>query len=227
MTEIHTRIEWPERLPGAVGLALGGGGARGFAHIGVLEVFEKENLPIDLIGGTSIGSIVAAQYANGSSVEKIKRVCKEDMVQKKPLNDYTIPRTAFLRGHKAERMMRRIFGDVTIEELALPYFSVGADLISGQAVIIDRGPLWLSVRASISLPGILPPVKYQDRYLLVDGGVANNVPGIIIKKKGAQFSVAVNIAPNGASISISSTRARKSTAGLDTCFERTGGCETS
>ena len=156
MTEIHTRIEWPERLPGAVGLALGGGGARGFAHIGVLEVFEKENLPIDLIGGTSIGSIVAAQYANGSSVEKIKRVCKEDMVQKKPLNDYTIPRTAFLRGHKAERMMRRIFGDVTIEELALPYFSVGADLISDRRLSSTGGRFGSRCEPASLFPGFSP-----------------------------------------------------------------------
>lgn len=179
----------------AVGLALGGGGARGLAHIGVLDVFEKEGVPVDLIGGTSIGSIVAALYAKGFSIDEMRTLCKSHIIDRKPLNDYTFPRTALLRGRKVERTLREIYGDDRIEELSISYFSVGADLISGREVVIDRGPLWQSVRASMSLPGILPPVRYLDRYLLVDGGVANNVPGDVLKRRGAEFCIAVNIAP--------------------------------
>ncbi|MDP6087550.1 MAG: patatin-like phospholipase family protein [Nitrospinota bacterium] len=179
----------------AVGLALGGGGARGLAHIGVLEVFEKEDIPIDLVGGTSIGSIVAAMHANGHTPDEMRILCQTHIIERKPLNDYTIPRTAILRGWKAERIMRDIYGDVLIEELPIPYFSVGADLITGREVIIDRGPLWQSVRASMSLPGVLPPFRYRDEFALVDGGVANNVPGDVLKQRGAEFCIAVNIAP--------------------------------
>ncbi len=179
----------------AVGLALGGGGARGLAHIGVLEVFEKEDIPIDLVGGTSIGSIVAAMYANGHTPAEMKNLCQTHIVDRKPLNDYTFPRTAILRGRKAERIMRDIYGDVLIEELPIPYFSVGADLITGREVILDQGPLWESVRASMSLPGVLPPFRYRDEFALVDGGVANNVPGDVLKHRGAEFCIAVNIAP--------------------------------
>ncbi len=134
-------------------------------------------------------------YAQGHTADEMRTLCQSHIIDGKPLNDYTFPRTAILRGRKTERIMREIYGDALIEELPIPYFSVGADLITGREVIIDQGPLWHSVRASMSLPGVLPPVRYRNEFALVAGGVANNVPGDVLKRRGAEFCIAVNIAP--------------------------------
>ncbi|MBI3988652.1 MAG: patatin-like phospholipase family protein [candidate division NC10 bacterium] len=179
-----------------VGLALGGGGARGFAHIGVLEVFQQEGIPIDLIGGTSMGAFIGALYAMGKSIPEIIEICRREWVETNPLSpsDYTIPKTAIYKGKKVDAMVRRVFGDIMIEDLPVNFCAIAADLVAGTEAVLDSGSLGLACRASASLPGIVKPVRLGKMYL-VDGAIVNNVPGDVLKKRGARLVIAVNVTP--------------------------------
>ncbi len=159
----------------AVGLVLAGGGARGFAHIGVIKALIEAGVPFDHLGGTSMGAIIAAGLALEWDYEELKRRMHEAFVVAKPLNDYTIPLIALVRGKKVSALLREHFGDVLIEELPKPFFCVSSDLTTGRPHIHREGHLWRALRASVSLPGILPPVTHHG-HLLVDGGVMNNLP---------------------------------------------------
>lgn len=176
----------------AVGVALGGGGARGFAHIGILDVLDREGIPVDVIGGTSMGSIIASLYAAGMEVTELTRTVRREWVRKNPLNDYTFPRAALIRGRRAERVIQRVVGDVRIEDLPRPFFAVAADLVTAEEVVLSRGPLWRAVRASGSIPVLLLPVKVDGRFL-VDGAIINNVPGDLLGRFGADVSIAVDV----------------------------------
>ena len=178
----------------AVGLALGGGGARGLAHIGILEVFGEERIPIDVVGGTSIGSILAALHALGHPPSRAAEIVRREWVERNPLTDFTLPKAGLVRGRKGEKVLRRVMGDVRIEDLVAPFFAVAADLVAAEEVVLARGPLWLAVRASGSIPILLTPVKV-DRRFLVDGGIINNVPGDHLGRFGADVSVAVDVSP--------------------------------
>jgi len=177
-----------------LGVALGGGGARGLAHIGVLDVFAAEGIPIDVIGGTSIGSIIAALHAVSNCAADVASIFRREWVDRNPLNDFTLPKSAFIRGRRGERVLRRVLGELHIEDLERPYFAVAADLVTAEEVVLDRGPLWLAVRASGSIPVLLNPVKI-DRRFLVDGGVINNVPGDHLGRHGADISIAIDVSP--------------------------------
>ena len=159
----------------ALGVVLSGGGARGFAHIGVLAELETEGIEVDRYGGCSMGSFIAAMAAAGWSARNIRDRCHEELVRRSPFNDYTIPRVALIRSRKAGRMFDRLFGELTIEELAKPLFTVSADLLSSRLVVHRRGSLIEAVGASMSIPGLAPPLPRSGR-LLVDGGVLNNLP---------------------------------------------------
>jgi predicted acylesterase/phospholipase RssA len=164
------------RLVGrALGVVLSGGGARGFAHIGALGELERDGIEVDRYGGCSMGSFIAAMAAAGWSSDDIRGRCEEELVRRSPFNDYTIPRVALIRSRKAGRMLERLFGELTIEELAKPLFTVSADLLSSRLVIHRRGSVIEAVGASMSIPGLVPPLPRGGR-LLVDGGVLNNLP---------------------------------------------------
>ena len=164
------------RLAGrSLGLVLSGGGARAFAHLGVLEVLEGEGLTVDRVGGTSMGAFVSAMVALGWTTERMLEVCRTEVMQRAPFSDYTLPRHALIRARRAESMLRRLFGDVAVEELARPLYTVSADLLSGRMVVHRDGPLVEAVGASMAIPGLAPPVPYGAQ-LLVDGGVLNNLP---------------------------------------------------
>jgi predicted acylesterase/phospholipase RssA/CRP-like cAMP-binding protein len=164
------------RLVGrALGVVLSGGGARGFAHIGALAELEADGIEVDRYGGCSMGSFIAAMAAAGWSPGDIRNRCDEELVRRSPFNDYTIPRVALIRSRKAARMFDRLFGGMTIEELAKPLFTVSADLLSSRLVIHRRGSVIEAVGASMSIPGLVPPLSRSGR-LLVDGGVLNNLP---------------------------------------------------
>ncbi len=178
----------------AVGLALGGGGARGLAHIGILEVLGKEGIPIDVIGGTSIGSIISSLHVTGQTPEQARETVRREWVDRNPLSDYTLPKAAVIRGRNAERVLRRVLGETQIEDLPLPYFAVAADLVTAEEVVLSRGPLWRAVRASGSIPVLITPVRVDDHFL-VDGGVINNVPGDHLGRFGADLSIAVDVTP--------------------------------
>jgi predicted acylesterase/phospholipase RssA len=164
------------RLVGrALGVVLSGGGARGFAHIGALAELDADGIEVDRYGGCSMGSFIAAMAAAGWNPGDIRERCDEELVRRSPFNDYTIPRVALIRSRKAGRMFDRLFGDMTIEELAKPLFTVSADLLSSRLVIHRRGSVTEAVGASMSIPGLVPPLSRSGR-LLVDGGVLNNLP---------------------------------------------------
>jgi NTE family protein len=159
----------------ALGLVLSGGGARGFAHIGALAELEQDGIEIDRYGGCSIGSFIAAMGASGWRASDIRDRCHEELVRRSPFNDYTLPRVALIRSRKAARMLDRLFHELTIEELVKPLFTVSADLVSSRLVVHRRGSVVEAIGASMSIPGLAPPLPRGGR-LLVDGGVLNNLP---------------------------------------------------
>ena len=165
----------------AVGLVLAGGGARGFAHIGIIKALMEAQVPFDHLGGTSMGAIIAAGVAQEWGVEELTDRMREVFVTNNPLNDFTLPLIALVRGRKASTMLRANFGDIRIEELAKPFFCVSSDLTTGRIHEHRAGKLWRALRASVALPGILPPVTYHG-HLLVDGGVMNNLPVDVMRE---------------------------------------------
>jgi predicted acylesterase/phospholipase RssA len=172
------------RLAGrSVGIVLSGGGARAFAHVGVLAGLEEGGVEIDRVAGCSGGAWVGAQFALGRSPEEIRRYCHEEFVQRNPLSDYTLPLVALTRSKKGNAMMERVFGDARFEELAREFFCVSCDMITSDLVVHRRGPLWPAVAASMTLPGYLPP-KALDGRLLLDGGVLNNLPVDVMAASG-------------------------------------------
>ena len=181
------------RLVGrALGVVLSGGGARGFAHIGALAELEADGIDVDRYGGCSMGSFIAAMAAAGWSARDIRDRCHEELVRHSPFNDYTLPRVALIRSRKAARMFDRLFGEMKIVELAKPLFTVSADLLSSRLVVHRRGSLTEAVGASMSIPGLVPPLSRSGR-LLVDGGVLNNLPIDAMADSGEGPIVAVDV----------------------------------
>lgn len=166
----------------AVGLVLAGGGARGFAHIGIIKALKEAGVPFDRLGGTSMGAIIAAGLAREWSLEEMTARMRAVFVDDNPLSDFTLPLIALVRGRKVSQRLREHFGDVCIEELPLPFFAVSSDLTTGRIHIHRDGPLWRALRASVALPGILPPVTHHG-HLLVDGGVMNNLPVDVMREE--------------------------------------------
>jgi len=167
----------------AVAFVLGGGGARGFAHIGVAKALAEAGVPFDRLGGTSMGAIIAAGLAAEWSIEELRGRMSEAFVQANPLSDYTVPLIALVRGRKVSQLLRNHFGTIRIENLPRPFLCVSSDLSAGQIHVHQRGVLWHALRASISLPGILPPVTLG-KHLLVDGGIMNNLPVDLMPRLG-------------------------------------------
>jgi predicted acylesterase/phospholipase RssA/CRP-like cAMP-binding protein len=176
----------------SLGLVLSGGGARGLAHIGVLEVLAERGLEIDRFGGCSMGAFVGALAASGATAEEVHDVCRDELVRRKPFADYTVPRVALIRAARAEAMLRRVFGQLAIEELRYDFFCVSADLLTAEVVVHRRGTVVRAVGASMSLPGLAPPVVDGDR-LLVDGGVLDNLPIDVMAATGEGPIVAVDV----------------------------------
>ncbi|HEX3664394.1 MAG TPA: patatin-like phospholipase family protein [Rhizomicrobium sp.] len=159
----------------AVGLVLAGGGARGYAHIGVIKALIEAGVPFDHLGGTSMGAVIAAGVALEWDLAELIARMRDAFVERNPLSDFTVPLIALLRGKKASERLREHFGDIRIEQMPKPFFCVSSDLTTGRIHVHRTGLLWRALRASVALPGILPPVT-EERHLLVDGGVMNNLP---------------------------------------------------
>lgn len=166
----------------AVGLVLGGGGARGFAHIGVVKALKEAGVPFDFLGGASMGAIVAAGLASEWDIDELTDRMRAVFVTSKPLSDYTLPLIALVRGRKVTEHFRAHFGERRIEELPKPFFCVSSDLTTGRIHEHRTGTLWRALRASAALPGIIPPVT-QRGHLLVDGGVMNNLPVDLMRQR--------------------------------------------
>jgi NTE family protein len=178
----------------AVNIVLAGGGARGLAHIGVLKALREAGVPFDYIAGTSMGGIIAAGAAMEWDIEEITERVKAAFVDVNPLSDYTFPLIALFRGAKVSALLRNNFGEVRIEDLPKPYFCVSSDLTSGRDYVHRTGPLWRALRASVALPGILPPVTAEGGHLLVDGGVMNNLPVDVMAADCRGPIIAVDVA---------------------------------
>ncbi|MDZ4741726.1 MAG: patatin-like phospholipase family protein [Alphaproteobacteria bacterium] len=159
----------------AVSLVLAGGGARGFAHIGVIRALQEAGVPFDFVGGSSMGAIIAAGVAMGWDNKELSRRVRHAFVDANPLSDFTLPLVAVLRGKKVSKLLREHFGDVNIEDLSRMYFCVSSNLTLGRAHIHKEGQLWKALRATVAIPGLLPPVVHE-KNLLVDGGLMNNMP---------------------------------------------------
>jgi len=180
-----------------VALVLGGGAARGFAHIGVIRALEQEKVPIDLIVGTSVGSLIGAIYAYDANSMELEWTAF--MLEKDSLFDYGLI-TAFTgmgvaKGDKLEEFVKSKVPVANIENLKIPFAAVATDLNRGTSVVLDKGSVARAVRASSAIPGVFNPVEYQGR-LLVDGGVIDNIPVSVAREKGADIVIAVDISEN-------------------------------
>jgi NTE family protein len=178
----------------AIGLVLSGGGARGYAHIGVIRALREAGLPFDMIGGTSIGAVIAACAAMGWDDNEIEDRIRKAFVETNPLGDYVLPVVGLVRGHRVEDRLREHFGETLIEDLTVPFFAVSTNLVAGDIRVHRAGLLRTALRASISLPGILPPVLDGPHALLVDGAVLKNFPVDILKDMHRGPIIGVDVA---------------------------------
>ncbi|MCD6459842.1 patatin-like phospholipase family protein [bacterium] len=178
-----------------IGLALGGGGARGYAHIGVLKIFEENRFPIDIVSGSSMGSLIGAAYCMTASAKETERIIRKELAQSMSIFDFTIPINSFIRGKRIEKIAYNIFKDITFADLLIPFYIVCVDLITGKEVVINKGLVRDAVMASSAIPGIFKPVRWKNSYL-VDGSVINKVPANILQKYNADHIIAVNVTPD-------------------------------
>lgn len=158
-----------------VGLVLGGGGARGFAHIGLVRALNQLQIPVDITGGTSMGAFVSAMLACGFDPVEMSHVARETFVNNNYLNDYVLPAVSLIRGRRFFNRLIEIFGDRQIEELRRSYYCISTNLSSGATVVHDHGLLAAWVGTSMAVPGVAPPVAWEGD-LLCDGGVVDNLP---------------------------------------------------
>ena len=190
-------IVWEGKPPRQrVGLALGGGAARGLAHVGVLEVLEEAHIPIDYIAGTSAGAIAGGLYAAGfTTAEMRKEAQKLNWLE---VASFGIPKMGLLNFDKAAQWIEDLLKDHpnTFDELAIPFAAVAADIVSGELIAINSGKLSAALRASSSVPGIFTPTRLGDR-MLVDGGTLNNLPVSVARRLGADYVIAVDLLPPG------------------------------
>lgn len=191
------------RLTGkAIALVLSGGAAKGYAHLGVMRALEQLNIPVDLIGGTSMGALMGGAFAFDMDFAGLYALSTR-LANSKALFDYTLPLVSLMASGKVTQILTEQVGDVQIEDLWRPYFAVTADLTAADIRVHERGPLWLAVRASLSIPGVFSPVLDADGHLLVDGGAINNFPIDVMRERveggtiiGVNVSKAESINPD-------------------------------
>lgn len=173
-----------------VGIALGAGGARGLAHIGVLQVLEKHNIPIDFVAGSSIGSLVGALYCMGHDGATLEQFAY--LFHEKFYLDFTVPKMGFISGKRIKELLYLLTKGKRIEELKIPLTIVATDLLNGEKVLFREGVIADAIRASISIPGIFVPEEHNGR-LYVDGGVVDRVPASVVKEMGADIIIAADV----------------------------------
>ncbi|WP_041453518.1 patatin-like phospholipase family protein [Anaeromyxobacter dehalogenans] len=192
----------PVREP-RIALVLGGGAARGFAHIGVIRVLEQERIPVDLVVGTSVGSLIGALYASEKDSFDLEWTAFQ--LQQDDLFDFRLVNAVmgmgYAKGEKLDAFVRAKVKQPNIEQLKVPFAAVATDLNWGTRVVIDRGPVAPAVRASSAIPGIFEPVGHMGK-LLVDGGVVDNIPIDVAREKGADVVIAVDISEDVGNTSI-------------------------
>jgi NTE family protein len=180
-----------------IGLALGGGGARGLAHIGVLKAFEEEDVPIGALAGTSVGALIGGLYAAGITTGQLEQMTQEiGWSSLTNYSRYTLMRLVLTESQLSnERMgayLRKHIGDTRFDELKIPFACVATDLQTGESVIFREGPVAIAARASATIPGLFTPVEFRHRYL-VDGGLVTNLPLNLLGLMNTSLAVAVDV----------------------------------
>ncbi len=180
-----------------IALVLGGGGARGLAHIGVIKVFEEENIPVDIVVGTSVGAIIGSLYSAGVSIDKIENMSQsigwDKLVNVSgPALVKMLIANQLLSTDRMEKYLSDNIGNARFENLNKTFACVAADIITGERVVLREGDVSLCVRASATMPGVFEPVEYRQRFL-VDGGIVDNVPCDVAKLLGADFVIGVSV----------------------------------
>lgn len=178
-----------------IGVALGAGSTKGFAHIGVLQVLEENNIPVDMIAGCSIGSIIAGIYAAGSDM-KLLGAFASQMDMKEYLDVANPKHGGMIRGEKLEELIGLFTHHLSYGQTKIPFYCTATDACEGTQKVFDEGPISRSIRASMSIPGIFSPVEI-DGHLYVDGGVLERIPCTILREKGADVIIAVDVGYHG------------------------------
>ncbi|XP_035231521.1 neuropathy target esterase sws-like isoform X2 [Stegodyphus dumicola] len=180
------------------GLVLGGGGARGAAHVGMIKALREAGIPIDMVGGVSIGAFMGALWCQENDVTTVTQKARE-WSQKmnsywRQILDLTYPATAMFTGAAFNRAIIEVFGERQIEDLWLPYFTVTTDITDSTMRVHTHGSLWRYIRSSMSLSGYMPPMcDPLDGHLLLDGGYVNNLPADIMREMGAETIIAIDV----------------------------------
>lgn len=174
-----------------IGLALSGGAARGFAHLGVLKVLTEHNIPIDFVAGTSAGSFAGAAFASGMSVEEIIAFSRK--INWWAVAGFSYSPKGILSNAPMGNFIKKHFPFRTFEDLPIPFAAVACDLETGKEVVLDKGDLPFAVRASCAIPGVFMPLEDDDGRKLIDGGVVAAVPTKAVKKLGAEIVIAVDV----------------------------------
>lgn len=173
-----------------IGVALGSGGARGLAHIGVLKVLEEHQIPINFISGSSMGSFIGAMYANGNDLFLMEKLANQ--LKRKHWMDISVPKLGLVSGEKVKELIRILTHNKNIEDLKIPVAIVATNIETGEREIFTKGPIYKAVRASISIPGIFVPEEIEGK-VYVDGGVLDRVPVHAVRKMGADFVIAIDV----------------------------------
>lgn len=180
----------PPPQPAKVAIVLGAGAARGFAHVGVLKVLESQNVPIHMIVGTSVGSLVGSLYAFGYDAYKLQALAlaaeRDDIV------DLTLPDNGFVKGEKLENYVNRLVNGTPIEKFRIPFHSVATNIQTGEEIVFGKGNAGMAVRASCAIPGVFKPVRILEK-TYVDGGLVNPIAVDIARRYGADVVIAVDI----------------------------------
>jgi len=185
-----TEVVQPQREPARIALALGGGAARGFAHIGVLKVLESNHIPIHMIIGTSAGSFVGGLYAYGFNAFQIQKLSLE--IQRGDIADFTLPDNGFIKGDLLEDYVNRMVRNTSMDKMRTPFYAVATELPGGKETVFASGNTGKAIRASCSIPGVFQPVTIGDK-MYVDGGVVSPVPVDAARRLGANVVIAVDI----------------------------------
>ncbi len=182
----------PAKRRKTVALTLGSGGARGYAHIGAIQALKEYGFDFDFIGGTSMGAVVGACYAMGWSEEIVDERIRDGFVVSNPLGDFSLPVMSLSKGHRVDERLEHHFGEMKIEDLPVPFFCVSTALKAGSDFVHRTGRLRDALRASISLPGVLPPVMIGDE-VHVDGAVVNNLPTDVMSRLHRGRTIAIDV----------------------------------
>ncbi len=169
-------------LDRSVGVVFGGGGARGFAHLGVIKAIRDAGIPIDHVGGASMGASIGASFAMGWDWDRIVELVRYVTFERGKLVDTTLPLVSAGRGRRLTSGMREAYGDTDIRDLWTDFYCVSTDLTDGVVHEHTDGPVWSAVRASVSIPGVFPPMASPQGHVLVDGGVLDNVPTATMRR---------------------------------------------